>query len=145
MARRLSHRLNEIAASLPLSSGIRVLEIGCGPGVLAREISKRLEQGFVLGIDRSDKAIRIAVANSGVEIEAGRLYFRHVALEDFRLEKGELPYDLAVAVRVGCLDGRHPELEQQALIRVAAALVPRGKLFIDGGQPLKEIQLLAKR
>jgi hypothetical protein len=41
-------------------------------------------------------------------------------------------------VRVGALDGRHPELEVRALARVARALVPSGRLYVDGGNPLRE-------
>ena len=66
---------------------------------------------------------------------------RQVAVEDFVREEGEAPFDLAFAVRVGALDGRHPGLEKLALRRIAEALTPKGKLFIDGGQPLKEIPL----
>jgi hypothetical protein len=40
------------------------------------------------------------------------------------------------------LDGRHPDKEAQAKRRIAAALVPRGRLFIDGGDPLLEVLLV---
>ena len=50
-------------------------------------------------------------------------------------------FDLAFAVRVGALDGRHPELEARARQRIADALTPHGRLFIDGGDPLREIRL----
>jgi hypothetical protein len=39
------------------------------------------------------------------------------------------------------LDGRHPEIEKQALAKIVKALTKNGKLFIDGGNPLKEISL----
>jgi hypothetical protein len=64
-----------------------------------------------------------------------------VAIEDFLLEPGEPPYDLAFAVRVGALDGRFPEAGRTALARIAAALTPAGRLFIDGGDPLRELPL----
>lgn len=50
----LSPRLAAIVDALPLRRGMRVLEIGCGPGVAAREVARRLEDGHVLGIDRSN-------------------------------------------------------------------------------------------
>jgi len=71
----------------------------------------------------------------------GKLSFKQVAIEKFALEANEQPFDIAVAVRVGALDGRHPEIEQQSLTRIAAALTRNGKLFIDGGNPLTEIPL----
>lgn len=72
---------------------------------------------------------------------AGRLSFREVAAEAFMLEDGEMPYDLAVAIRVGALDGRHPAAGVKARSCLAAALRPEGRLFIDGGDPLREIRL----
>jgi hypothetical protein len=59
----------------------------------------------------------------------------------FELKHGEKLFDLAFAIRVGALDGRHPELQEEAIARIARALNDRGRLFIDGGNPLKEIRL----
>jgi SAM-dependent methyltransferase len=137
----LSPRLIEIVDTLPLSPGIRVLDIGCGPGAAAREIARRIGRGYVLGIDRSAKAIALAKAASRTEIASGVLSYRHEAIEDFELERGEQPFDIAFAVRVGALDGRHQNAEARAKRRIAAALAPRGRLFIDGGHPLREISL----
>ncbi|WLR92989.1 SAM-dependent methyltransferase [Shinella zoogloeoides] len=141
MARDLSPRLLEIVEALPLKPGQRILEIGCGPGAMAREIARRIGDGHVLAIDRSDTAIRQAIAGSAAEIAAGRLAFRCTAAEDFTLEPGEAPYDLAVAIRVGALDGRHPEAGRKARACIAGALVPGGLLFIDGGDPLRIVPL----
>ena len=137
----LSPRLAAIVAALPLRSGLRVLEIGCGPGAAARAVSRRIGDGCVLAIDRSATAVAQAQRAAAADIAAGRLIVRQVAVEDLVLEAGEPPYDLAFAVRVGVLDGRHPEAEQQALRRIAAALTPEGRLFLDGGTPLREIPL----
>ena len=38
----LSDRLREIVDALPLRAGSRVLEIGCGPGAMAREMAARI-------------------------------------------------------------------------------------------------------
>jgi len=56
------------------------------------------------------------------------------------LEERERPYDLAFAVRVGALDGRHPEAARVAVESIRKALVKNGRLFIDG-DPLKEVPL----
>ncbi|RVP06522.1 methyltransferase domain-containing protein [Sinorhizobium meliloti] len=141
MAKDLSPRLLAIVDALPLRRGMRVLEIGCGPGAMAREIAGRIGDGHVLAIDRSAKAIAQAQAASQAEIGSGRLSLRQVAAEDFELEAGEMPYDIAVAVRVGALDGRHPEAGRRAKRRIAAALTPEGQLFIDGGDPLRRLLL----
>lgn len=141
MASRLSHRLLTIVDALPLRDGLRVLEIGCGPGAAAREIARRVGHGHVLGIDRSASAIASAEAGSPAEMASGRLTFRCVAIEDFELADGEAPFNIAVAVRVGALDGRHPDAGARALPRIKAALVAGGQLFVDGGEPLREVQL----
>lgn len=138
---KLSRRLADIVNNLPFKDGIRLLEIGCGPGVMAREISRRIGTGHILAIDRSAKAIQQAIAGSKAEIESGSLLFRQTPIEKFELEANEKPFDIAVAIRVGALDGRHPEIEEQALIKIAKALTKNGKLFIDGGDPLKELPL----
>jgi SAM-dependent methyltransferase len=137
----LSPRLAAIVEALPLSPGLRVLEIGCGPGAAARAVAERIGNGHVLGIDRSSKAIAQAIAGSRVEMASGRLRFRQVAVEDFELEEGERPYDIAFAVRVGALDGRHPEAGRVARQRIRRAMVKGGRLYIDGGDPLRELSL----
>lgn len=142
MENKLSRRLAEIVDALPLHDGIRVLEIGCGPGAMAREMARRIGNGYVLAIDRSAKAIRQAITNSKVEIEKGRLSFQQVSIEKFNLGVNERPFDIAVAIRVGALDGRHPEVEKQSLVSIARALKKNGRLFIDGGNPLKEVKLI---
>ncbi len=91
MAGRVSDRIACFVDALPLAPGHRVLEVGCGPGVAAREVCRR--------------------------------------------------FDIAFAMRVGALDGRHPEIGQRALERLRAALKPAGRLFIDTGHPVREIRL----
>lgn len=74
-------------------------------------------------------------------VDQGRLVPRCVSAEELELEPGEAPYDLCFAVRVGALDGRHPAAGEVALRRIAAVLVPGGRLFVDGGDPLREVPL----
>lgn len=141
MPSAISPRILEAVMALPLHRGVRVLEIGCGPGVAAREIVRRCPGAYVLGIDRSAVAIRQATAGSQEQIALGQLAFRVAAAEAFALEPGEEPFHFAFALRVGAFDGRHPAAGTLALPRIAAALMPGGRLFIDGGNPLRELRL----
>ena len=141
MPTELSPRLAAIVAALPLKPGLRILEIGCGPGAAARAVARRIGDGKVLGIDRSARAIAQAIAASRVEMASGHLSFRHGAVEDFELERGEKPYDFAFAVRVGAFDGRHPEIGPVARQRLRKALTRGGRLYIDGGDPLRVLSL----
>lgn len=126
----LSPRLNRILEALPLVPGMRVLEVGCGPGALARAMAARIGTGHVLGIDRSARAVAQAIAGSAKPIAEGRLSFRREAAETFAPAPGEAPFDLVVAVRVGALDGRHSGA--RAWPRLRAALAPGGRIFVDG-------------
>jgi cyclopropane fatty-acyl-phospholipid synthase-like methyltransferase len=137
----LSPRLQAIVDALPLHPDSRALEIGCASGAAARAVAARLDTGQILAIDRSAKAIEQARAAAADEIASGRLAVRHIAAENFELQPGEAPYDLVFAVRVGALDGRHPKAGQEALKRIAAATTPEAQLFIDGGDPLRELTI----
>jgi SAM-dependent methyltransferase len=137
----ISPRLAAIVDALPLRPGLRVLEIGCGPGAAARAVARKIGHGHVLAIDRSAKAVALALAASKHEIASGLMSVRRSAIENFELEPGEPPFDLAFAIRVGALDGRHPELERKAHARLARALKPGGALYIDGGSPLRRIEI----
>jgi trans-aconitate methyltransferase len=81
---KISKRMEEIVTALPLKEGVRILEIGCGTGVVAREIAKRFNDVYLLGIDRSAKAIKQCVYSSPGEISSGKLQFQKVAVEDFQ-------------------------------------------------------------
>ncbi|MBX2923764.1 MAG: class I SAM-dependent methyltransferase [Chitinophagaceae bacterium] len=141
MENKLSKRLGDIVTALPLKDGMRILEIGCGPGAIAREIANRFDNIYVLAIDRSAKAIELAKKNSATETESGKLTFIQSKIEAFELPENEELFDIAFAVRVGALDGRHPGIEKASLTSISKALKKNGKLYIDGGDPLKEISL----
>lgn len=137
----LSQRLAAVVEALPLRPGLRVLEIGGAPGAAARAVAQRIGGGHILVVDRSAKGVALTRENAADEIASGLLSVRQVAVEDFELQPGEAPFDLAFAVRVGALDGRHPRAGRIALPRIAAALTPDARLFIDGGNPLREVDL----
>ncbi|HYF09463.1 MAG TPA: hypothetical protein VD970_17720, partial [Acetobacteraceae bacterium] len=111
------------------------------PGAASRQIACRIGGGHVLGIGRSARAIALARAASRAELASGCLSVRHVAVEDVSLLAGDERYEIALAVRVGAFDGRDSEAGRQARRRLAAALRPSGRLFTDGGNPLREVRL----
>jgi SAM-dependent methyltransferase len=138
----LSPRLAAIVDALPLGPGMRVLEIGGAPGAAARAVCERIApDGHILVIDRSAKGVALIERNTVAEIEAGLLSARRIAAEDFVLHPGEEPFDLAFGIRVGALDGRHPGAGIAARERIRQALRPGGRLYIDGGTPLRAVAL----
>ncbi len=137
-----SDRIAHALAALALRPGMRVLEIGCGCGVAAREVPKVVgPRGIVLGLDRSANAIAQAARSSAEAFGAGSVAFRITAIEGFVLAPDEAPLDLAFALRVGALDGRHKAVGALALPRIKATLVSGGRLFVDIGDPLAELDL----
>lgn len=137
----VSKRLLDIVDALPLREGMRILEIGCGTGIAAREIAYRFDHIHIMGIDRSAKAIAQAQKNCEEAISAGKINFIQAAIETLTLQTAVEPFNLAFAIRVGALDGRHPGKEAAALKNIAKLLQPGGKLYIDGGAPLEEVNI----
>ncbi|GAC54210.1 methyltransferase domain-containing protein [Gordonia amicalis] len=134
----MSARLSDAVDALPLRPGLHVLEIGCGPGAASREVARRVgPSGVVLGIDRSPRAIA-AARRAAVGFDPDRLDFECTSIEDFVLG-GRPLFHMAFALRVGALDGRHPEVYDAAIAAVTAALHPGGTLYVDGGDPLRRI------
>ncbi len=139
---RLSERLRSVVDALPLRPGLRVIEIGCGPGTATIEVARRVgPTGHVLAIDRSDSATSQLRRSAADLVAEGRITIHTVAIEHFELPQHEPRFDLAFAIRVGALDGRHPQTLDDAMARISGALTPHGRLFIDGGDPLQEIEL----
>lgn len=54
---------DEMLARLPLSKADTVLDLGCGPGVVANLLSKRVAQ--VIGVDANPELIDVACSNAG--------------------------------------------------------------------------------
>jgi SAM-dependent methyltransferase len=142
----LSPRLKAIVDALPLQPGLRVIEIGCGPGAAAREVADRVgPHGHVLAVDRSAKAIALLTQSAADVIAAKRLTARQLAAEELELDPREERYHIAFAVRVGAFDGRDSHAGTLALERLGHALLPGGRLFIDGGNPLREVTVPTAR
>jgi trans-aconitate methyltransferase len=75
-------RLVAAVEALELRPGDEVLEIGCGRGVAAELICRRLTTGHLLALDRSTTAISAATARNADAVAAGRATFVTAALED---------------------------------------------------------------
>src|SRR5438128_7755038 len=47
--------------------GIKVVELGCGPGFYSRRLAQRFPQVFVTGVDRSESQVRSARERASVQ------------------------------------------------------------------------------
>ena len=67
---------NSAAYLLPhLADGMRLLDVGCGPGTLTVDLAARVGTGEVVGVDVSEAVLAEAAAHAGEE-KAGNVTFR---------------------------------------------------------------------
>jgi ubiquinone/menaquinone biosynthesis C-methylase UbiE len=98
MALRSSNRQRNVWAVGLLGVGPtdRVLEIGCGPGLAIRELSRRATQGLVCGVDHSAVMVRQATQRNAAAVRAGRVDLRLGAAE--QLPAFTEPFDKVLVV-----------------------------------------------
>jgi len=114
-------RLEWINALAPLV-GKRVLDVGCGGGILAEAIAKK--GAIVKGIDLSEKALKVAELHS---LESGvQVSYELIAAEDLAArEAGQ--YDV-----VTCMEMLEHVPDPSAIVQACATLVkPGGRLFFS--------------
>jgi SAM-dependent methyltransferase len=132
MAHRASNRRrNAWAVSLlDVQRDDRVLEIGFGPGIAIRELSRRAPEGYVCGLDHSAVMVRQAARRNAEAVRRGRVELRLGSADS--LPAFETPFDKILAVNVTPFWDRPVELlgKLRRLLRtggrVAIAFQPRG-------------------
>lgn len=114
-------RLEWINARAPLS-GKKVIDIGCGGGILAESMARK--GADVTGIDLSEKALKVADLHS-LEAEVSVRY-KHIAAEEMAAqEPGQ--YDV-----VTCMEMLEHVPDPASIVRAAATLVkPGGHVFFS--------------
>jgi len=98
MALRSSNRQRNVWAVglLGAEPTDRVLEIGCGPGIAIRALSRRATHGLVYGVDHSAVMVRQATRRNAEAVRAGRVVLRLGAAE--HLPAFAEPFDKVLAV-----------------------------------------------
>src|SRR6186713_1701955 len=102
----------------------RLLEVGCGHGVAVSLVCERLTTGTITAIDRSPKMIAMATRRNREHVEAGRVTFEAVALEDADL--GDRRFDKVFAFNVAPFWLQPNE----ALAVVREHLAPSGAVYV---------------
>src|SRR5215470_17833931 len=126
MALRPSNRKRNVWAVglLGVEPSDRVLEIGFGPGIAIRELSRRATHGLVCGVDHSAVMVRQATRRNAEAVRAGRVVLRLGAAE--HLPAFAEPFDKVLAVNnMGMW--HEPDAGLQALHRL---LRPGGRIAI---------------
>lgn len=74
----------------------RVLEIGFGPGIAVRELTKRASRGRVIGVDHSELMVRLARRRNAKAVCQGIVELRRGPVEE--LPKSDVLFDCVLAV-----------------------------------------------
>ena len=114
----LSPLYRRVGAEVPIESG-RLLDVGCGPGKLARLLAAANPELHVVGLDASAAMLRQARRGPGLP----NLEFREGSIEDATFEH---PFDFAVSL----LSFHHWEEPAWGLAAVHALLRPGGIFWI---------------
>ena len=114
-----ARRRRAVVEALAPSPGERVIDIGTGPGFLAREIADRVGQsGEVLGVDMSEPMLQLARERCADLAEA-----RFESADAIRLPAADASFDVAVSVQVF-----------EYVLDVEAALVEMHRILRPGGR-----------
>jgi ubiquinone/menaquinone biosynthesis C-methylase UbiE len=125
----VSERLQSVVDELSIRPDDRILEIGCGHGVAATLVCRRLVDGRLTAVDRSPKMIEAARRRNAEYVADGRAEFLVASLEE--LDLGDRRFDTIFAVRVG-LFHRDPV---RARGLAGRWLAPGGKIVAFFDQP----------
>ena len=114
-------RLEWINAKVPLA-GKRVIDIGCGGGILAESMARK--GANVTGIDLSEKALKVADLHS---LESGvNVRYKLIAAETMAAEEAG-QYDV-----VTCMEMLEHVPDPAAIVKACATLVkPGGHIFLS--------------
>jgi ubiquinone/menaquinone biosynthesis C-methylase UbiE len=100
MAHRKSNRRRNawVVSLLDVQHDDRVLEIGFGPGIAIRALSRRTPEGYVCGLDHSAVMVRQAARRNAEAVRRGQVDLRLGSVEE--LPDFDAPFDKALAVNV---------------------------------------------
>lgn len=120
----INERFTWAAGIIAPNPGSKLLEIGCGAGLLAGLIADKLTTGHITAIDKSQPMIRLATQRNQAYITAGKATFQ---VADFA--KAPLPantFDKVIAFNVNFF-WKKPEKE---LLLIKRSMKPGGQLFV---------------
>lgn len=140
MAEKIPERLAWAAERLAVRSDEQLLEIGCGPGVLATLIIPGLRRGTLTAIDRSPVAVARESQRNAAAVAAGKASFRVQALADADLGGQRFDRIFAVNVNVFWLDAERELAAVRRLLKRGGAV----HLFYEPPSRAMSSELLRK-
>ena len=118
-----SERLVWAAGVVAPQPGERVLEVGCGHGVLVSLLAERA--GLVVGVDRSPAMVAAAGRRNRAAVQAGRVELQAALVQDTDL--GADPFDVVVSFNVRAFSDPAQEATWDVVDRV---LAPAGRVLV---------------
>lgn len=109
---------------LGVQPGDRLFEIGCGRGVAIALIAPELGDGHIVGLDRSDSAVKAAKARNADAIALGKVEIVQTALADYTATAGSFDKIFAINVNLFWLEA------MRELGVLKPMLAPGGRLFL---------------
>lgn len=113
----------KIWATAGLQPDMRVLDIGCGPGVISTEMAKLVPNGHVHGLDASEELLAVA-GQIAKQSECENVSFSHGSV--YELPQIREPYDFAYARFLY----QHLEKPEQATEQIYEALAPGARFCV---------------
>ena len=149
MASRASNRRRNVwtVSLLDVQRHDRVLEIGFGPGIAVREISRLAVEGYVCGLDHSEEMLRQATRRNAAAIRTRRVDLRLGSVDC--LPVFAEPFDKVLAVNaIMFWDQTIDRLEDLRLVmrpggRIAIAHQPRGPGATDATAAARGAEIAA--
>lgn len=102
----------------------RLLEVGCGRGVAIAMIAQKLGGGHIVGLDRSDSAVKAAKERNVDAIASGKVEIVESTLADYTAEAGRFDKVFAINVNLFWLEA----MRELAVLK--PMLAPGGRLFL---------------
>jgi arsenite methyltransferase len=107
----------------PPPPGIKVVELGCGPGFYSRKLAQRFPQIAVTGVDRSESQVRSARQRAAAQNVNNCVFERVNALA---LPSEEASFNVLIASRIFTVLPDH----ERAVAEMFRVLKPGGRCFI---------------
>ncbi len=106
---------------LDLRGDERILDVGCGPGVLSVEIAKRLKSGHITGLDLSENMIALAQALARAHL-LGNVRFERGDALNLHFPEGSFDVVISTAVLPWVKDPRRLLLELHRVLKKGGKL-----------------------
>lgn len=129
MAKSIADRLQWAVETLVVNPSDRILEIGCGHGAAVSLICRKLVDGTIIALDRSEKMIQIAAKNNDQYVSSGKASFIAAPLDKAELGQSRFNKIFAVNVNLFWIKAA-PELEI-----VKERLLPQGTVYLFNEPP----------